>query len=75
MGLLSTAGSFSRAIGPLVIGWIYTDYGTYWTMGWGLIFSGIGVGLLFINYKRLVPFNNHNKQASDSNVEIEVTKL
>ena len=75
MGLLSAAGSLSRAIGPFVVGWLYTDYGTYWTIGWSFIFSGISLAILLFTYKRLIPYQYRNRQPNDDVLELEVTKL
>ena len=56
MGLLSAAGSLARVSGPLFVGWIYREYGTYWTMGLPLVGIVIGLILMLCYYKRLIPF-------------------
>ena len=56
MGLLSASGSLARVSGPVFVGWIYREYGTYLTMALSLIGLVIGFVLMLITYKRLVPF-------------------
>jgi len=56
MGLLSASGSLARVSGPLFVGWIYREYGTYWTMGLPLLGLVIGLVLMLFAYKRLIPY-------------------
>ena len=58
------------------MGWVYNDYGTYWTFGISFIWLGISVILLIVSYKRLVPYQKISEDEITSDaVEIEVTKL
>ena len=81
LGILTATGSAARAAGPFLVGWLYNDYGTYWTFGITFIWIGIAVILLIVSYKRLVPYKNdennvlndaHRDNVSD---EVEITKL
>ena len=81
LGILTATGSAARAAGPFLVGWLYNDYGTYWTFGITFIWLGIAVILLIVGYKRLVPYKNddsnvlndaHRDNVSD---EVEITKL
>ena len=74
LGALSAFASLARAVGPFLVGWIYDDYGTYWTFGTQFICGGLALTLLIINYKRLIPYHAHNDQ-EDDNFEVEVTKF
>ena len=56
MGILSAFGGFSRVVGPLMVSYIYTNYGTYLTFGVMAGIQGIGLILTLSMYKRLVPF-------------------
>ena len=71
---MTAAGSLARTIGPFLVGWIYNDYGTYWTFACSFIFAGMALSLLLFSYKRLVPFNRKT-QEEDDDFEIEVTRL
>lgn len=57
MGILTSTGSLSRVVGPILVSYIYTEMGTRWTFS--LLFcamvltSVLDVAL----YKRLVPMN------------------
>ena len=58
------------------MGWVYNDYGTYWTFGISFIWLGISVILLIVSYKRLVPYQKiSDDEITSDEVEIEVTKL
>ena len=58
------------------MGWVYNDYGTYWTFGISFIWLGISVILLIVSYKRLVPYQKiSDDEITSGEVEIEVTKL
>ena len=58
------------------MGWVYNDYGTYWTFGISFIWLGISVILLIVSYKRLVPYQKISEdEITSDDVEIEVTKL
>ena len=56
MGLLSASGSLAQASGPLFGGWVYREYGTYWAMGLPLLGLVIGLVLMLLAYKRLIPY-------------------
>ena len=82
MGLLSASGSLDRVSGPLFVGWIYREYGTYWTMGLPLIGLVIGLILMMFAYKRLVPFMRRYAQQEENGIgmgnvesELENTNL
>ena len=76
LGILTATGSAARAAGPFLVGWLYNDYGTYWTFGITFIWLGMSVILLVVSYKRLVPYQHtiENKGTSDK-LEQEVTRL
>ena len=71
MGLLSASGSLARVSGPIFVGWIYREYGTYLTMGLSLIGLVIGFVLMLFTYKRLVPFKM-SKYIQDNGSGIEM---
>ena len=76
LGILTATGSAARAAGPFLVGWVYNDYGTYWTFGISFIWLGISVILLIVSYKRLVPYQKiRDDEITSDEVEIEVTKL
>ena len=77
MGLISASGSLSRSIGPLMVGWIYNEYGTYWTFGFSLIATGVALILLLVSYRRLIPYHMYLEKTRPpaNSVEIEVTKF
>jgi hypothetical protein len=56
MGLLSASGSLARVSGPLFVGWIYREYGTYWTMVLPMFGLIIGLALMIYAYKSLIPY-------------------
>lgn len=62
MGLLSAAGSLARVSGPLFVGWIYREYGTYWTMLLPMFGLIIGLVLMLFAYKRLIPYVKRRAQ-------------
>ena len=55
MGILTSAGSFARFIGPIFVTSIYNAYGPYLTIG--LVVVSLALALLssIIFYRRLVP--------------------
>ena len=76
MGLLSASGSLARVSGPVFVGWIYREYGTYLTMGLSLIGLVLGFVLMLFTYKRLVPFDvSKYLQKEEQGIEMEDTKL
>ena len=72
---MSAAGSLSRCVGPFLVGWIYNDYGTYWTFTCSIITALLALALILLSYKRLVPFQAHKDEEYNDELEIEVTKL
>ncbi|XP_045130718.1 major facilitator superfamily domain-containing protein 8-like isoform X2 [Portunus trituberculatus] len=57
MGLLISIGSLSRATGPIVVSYIYTELGTRWTF---IVLSCVMLPILVIDvvmYKKLVPMD------------------
>ena len=76
LGILTATGSAARAAGPFLVGWLYNDYGTYWTFGISFIWLGISVILLLVSYKRLVPYQSNKEIDSISDdFKDEVTRL
>ena len=57
------------------MGWLYNDYGTYWTFGITFIWLGLSVILLLVSYKRLVPYHSKENEAKSDELEKEVTRL
>ena len=55
MALVSLVGSGSRIVGPVIVSYIYTNYGTYWTFGMlsGLMSTLLIAVLLFRNKIKL----------------------
>ena len=53
---MSASGTFSWCVGPFLIGWIYDDYGTYWTFTCSILTSLLAFPLILLSYKPLVPF-------------------
>ena len=72
---MSAAGSLSRCVGPFLVGWIYNDYGTYWTFACSIITSLLALALILLSYKRLVPFQDRDTEEDGEELEIEITKL
>ena len=77
MGLLSASGSLARVSGPLFVGWIYREYGTYWTMGLPLLGLVIGLVLMLFAYKRLIPYIQRfgQQQAVNQGVNQDIDNL
>ena len=71
MGLLSGSGSLARVSGPLFVGWIYREYGTYWTMGLPLVGLVIGLILMIFAYKRLIPFMQRIAQQKENGIDLQ----
>ena len=71
MGLLSGSGSLARVSGPVFVGWIYREYGTYWTMGLPLVGLVIGLILMLFAYKRLVPFMTRFAQPKQTGIDLQ----
>ena len=75
MGLLSAFGSFSRILGPLFVSYIYTNFGTYWTMGSMAATLIISFVVTLLAYNRLVPMNIDASMTSNTNPETEEAHL
>ena len=81
LGILTATGSAARSAGPFLVGWLYNDYGTYWTFGITFIWLGFSVILLIVSYKRLVPYKNDDSNVANDahrdndSDEVEITKL
>lgn len=75
LGVMSAAGSLARCVGPFLVGWIYNDYGIYWTFACSLISGVLALALLLLSYKRLIPFERRKNEENNDEYEIEVTKL
>ena len=75
MGLLSAFGSFSRILGPLFVSYIYTNFGTYWTMGSMAATLIISFVVTLLAYNRLVPMNIDASMTSNTNAETEEAHL
>ena len=58
MGLLSSVGdSLPRLLGLFVVSYIYTNYGTYLTVGVMVFTVLVALVLILIFYKRLIPMD------------------
>ena len=55
MGILTSAGSFARFIGPIFVTSIYNAYGPYLTIGLVVISLALALLSSIIFYRRLVP--------------------
>ena len=75
MGLLSAFGSFSRILGPLFVSYIYTNFGTYWTMGSMAATLIVSFIVTLFAYNRLVPMNMDAPMTSNTNPETEEAHL
>ena len=75
LGILTATGSAARAAGPFLVGWLYNDYGTYWTFGITFIWLGLSVILLLVSYKRLVPYHSEENEDKSDKLEQEIKKL
>ena len=75
MGLLSASGSLARVSGPLFVGWIYREYGTYWTMGLPLLGLVVGLVLMIFAYKRLIPYVQRISEQQTNSVSADNNRL
>ena len=75
MGLLSASGSLARVSGPLFVGWIYREYGTYWTMGLPLLGLVVGLVLMIFAYKRLIPYVQRISERQTNSVSSDNNRL
>ena len=75
MGLLSASGSLARASGPMFVGFVYREYGTYWAMGLPLLGLVIGLVLMLFAYKRLIPYMLRMRQQSGNAMDRDNDKL
>ena len=75
MGLLSASGSLARVSGPLFVGWIYREYGTYWTMGLPLLGLVVGLVLMIYAYKRLIPYVQRISEQQKNSVSADNNRL
>ena len=55
MGILTSAGSFARFIGPIFVTSIYNEFGPYLTIGIVVISLALSLLSSIIFYRRLVP--------------------
>jgi ceroid-lipofuscinosis MFS transporter 7 len=55
LGLLTTAGSLARVVGPIFVAFIYRSYGTWLTFGIISAVLFVAMLLTLVSYKRLVP--------------------
>ena len=55
MGILTSAGSFARFVGPIFVTSIYNKFGPYLTIGIVCISLGLALLSSVIFYRRLVP--------------------
>ena len=66
MGILTSAGSFARFIGPIFVTSIYNEFGPYLTIGVVVISLALALLSSIAFYKRLVPL-----KAADENIELK----
>jgi len=66
MGLLSSFGSLSRVLGPIVVSYIYTNYGTYLVIGLMCLTMVIALVLTLVFYKKLVPIKLSPTDTTDA---------
>ena len=55
MGILTSAGSFARFIGPIFVTSIYNAYGPYLTIGLVVVSLALALISSILFYRRLVP--------------------
>lgn len=55
MGFLTASGCLSRVLGPVFVGYIYSQLGPIWTFSITLFIDIISMILIFIVNKRLIP--------------------
>ena len=60
MSLTVMMGSFARFLGPFYVSYVYTHYGTYYATGSTLVTLFAALGMLSLNYKRLVPISSRS---------------
>lgn len=53
MALLTLVGTISRVVGPITVGYLYTNFGTYWTFGTLSFFMCTLLVLLYFIYDRI----------------------
>ncbi len=75
MGILSAFGSFSRVLGPVFVSYIYTNFGTYPTIGFMAGSLVLALLLTVSVYKRLVPMEIVDRQFKDEREQGETTSL
>ncbi len=56
MGLLTSAGSTARVLGPIMVSYVYDATGVYLTFGIILITMSMALTVTIVLYKRMVPF-------------------
>lgn len=66
MGIYTSAGCLSRIVGPVVVGLIYTRYGTAWTFGLTIIVMIPPMILLYILRDRLDIKSEDTKKENDT---------
>ncbi|KAK0159629.1 hypothetical protein PV327_010724 [Microctonus hyperodae] len=71
MGLMTGAGCASRVLGPVFVGLIYTQWGTYHTFGITGITLIIAMMWIQIVDKRLLPLTTINKSTKNNSLNAE----
>ena len=66
MGILTSAGSFARFIGPIFVTSIYNKFGPYLTIGVVVISLALALLSSIVFYKRFVPL-----KVADENIELK----
>ena len=66
MGILTSAGSFARFVGPIFVTSIYNKFGPYLTIGLVVISLALALLSSIIFYKRLVPL-----KVADENIALK----
>ena len=66
MGILTSAGSFARFVGPIFVTSIYNKFGPYLTIGLVVISLALALLSSIIFYKRLVPL-----KVADENIAMK----
>ena len=79
MGVVTGINAFARVIGPLLMGRVYTFYGTYATYGLALGVLVVALAVSCLSYKRLSPIRpiqqSDNTLNENETFENSITKL
>ncbi|XP_069951406.1 major facilitator superfamily domain-containing protein 8 isoform X1 [Cherax quadricarinatus] len=62
MGVVGTAGSISRIIGPIIVTYIYEEFGTRWCFGILSLINAVALVELALLYRRLIPMKLPNRE-------------